>query len=102
MGVSQAAGGSQTGSEPDGTAVSGTSHSQQSLQRAHRVHRWFSHASLVQYTQIAVEDSPQMLQAKVRVSVTANSVSLPPVALAWPEAPAGAKGRRGSAAPRDP
>jgi hypothetical protein len=46
------------------------SHWQQSLQRWQRSQRWFAQASLVQKMQISVEGSPQMLQTKVRVSVT--------------------------------
>jgi hypothetical protein len=42
-------------------AESATSHSQQSLHLRHFSHRWLSHASLVQRTQIRVDSSPQML-----------------------------------------
>jgi hypothetical protein len=45
------------------TPSSGTSHSQQSLQRKHFRQRWFAQVSLVHQTQISVEASPQMLQA---------------------------------------
>ena len=46
------------------------SHWQQSLQRRHFGQRWFSQVSLVQYTHSSVEGSPQMLHAKVVVSLT--------------------------------
>ena len=46
--------GSCTGSE------STISQSQQSLQRAHRSHKWFTQVSLVQRAQILVDSSPQM------------------------------------------
>ena len=46
------------------------SHWQQSLQRWHLGQRWFSQVSLVQYTQISVEGSPQMLHAKPIDSLT--------------------------------
>jgi hypothetical protein len=38
-----------------------SSHSQQSLQRRHRVQRWLSQASFVHQTQIRELGSPQML-----------------------------------------
>jgi hypothetical protein len=46
------------------------SHWQQSLHRRHFGQRWLSQTSLVQYTQISVEGSSQMLHAKVVVSLT--------------------------------
>jgi hypothetical protein len=49
------------------------SHWQQSLQRWHFSQRWFWQVSLVQYTQISVEGSPQMLHAKATVSLTDSS-----------------------------
>ncbi|HEY4363207.1 MAG TPA: hypothetical protein VGN17_19715 [Bryobacteraceae bacterium] len=42
-----------------------SSQPQQSLQRLHFSQRWFVQASLVQWTQISVDGSPQMLHAKV-------------------------------------
>ena len=49
------------------------SHWQQSLHRWHFGQRWLSQTSLVQYTQISVEGSSQMLHAKVVVSLTIPS-----------------------------
>src|SRR5579862_2157888 len=50
---------SATGAGAASAAVRGTSHSQQSLHRRHRMQRWFEQVSLVQYTQMSVEDSLQ-------------------------------------------
>jgi hypothetical protein len=46
-----------------------TSHSQQSLQRRQRAQRWLSQASFVQYTQISVDGSLQMLHWKTLPSL---------------------------------
>jgi hypothetical protein len=48
------------------TPVSGISHSQQSLQRRQRRHRWLMQASFVQKTQISRDLSPQIEQLKTK------------------------------------
>jgi hypothetical protein len=65
-----------------------SSHWQQSLQRWHFSQRWFGQASLVQYTQISVDGSPQMLQAKVTGSFIEVS---PIVSERWISARQGAR-----------
>src|SRR5260221_14588733 len=60
------------------TAVNGSAHSQQSLQRLHRAQRWFRQVSLVQYAQISEDGSRQMLHAKTTVpAVIFSPASVP-------------------------
>jgi len=48
------------------------SHSQQSLHRRQRSHKWLPQASLVQKTQISRDASPQIEQVKVFASINTS------------------------------